>query len=155
MSNQFNMNIPSSFGDLLGLGQGGVIDEIRSRVPEFIEPLKFFGVGGAWVVGDVVVHQLFPETAGKKTPENYYRDELIWAVPALAMGRAVSDWIGGPNTVRALILGTVANGLMHVKQLFGQSKEFNIKTFLGHEAILVPLSLLIIGQPGTSTLNGK
>jgi hypothetical protein len=148
VTSPFSLNFPTSFGDLLGLGQGGFVDEIKVRLPEFIEPIKFFAIGGAWVVGDLIGHQLLPATAGKNTPDNYYRNELIWAVPALAMGRLTSDWIGGPNVLRAIILGTVANGLMHVRHLFGQSYDFNVKTFMVHEAILVPLSLFIIGEPG-------
>ena len=142
--------LPKSISSLMGLGQagGGIINSLRTRLPELVEPAKFVGVGTAWTVLDIAGHQLLKPLEGSKTPNGYYRNKLIWAMPALLGGRIVSDWIGGPDILRAATLGTVANGLIQLRYLFSMPKDFNLTCFLLHEAILIPLSLFIIGRPG-------
>lgn len=142
--------LPKSISDLMGLGQanGGVFHALKTRAPELVEPLKFMGVGAAWTVLDIAGHEVLGPLKGNKTPANYYRNKLIWALPALLGGRIVSDWIGGPNVLRAITLGTVANGLIQLRYLMTMPKEFNITCFMLHEAILIPLSLFIVGKPG-------
>lgn len=121
-------------------------DNIRKGLAEMKDPAKFFGVAAGWTALDVVGHQLFPATAGEKTPPGYYGRKMLWAVPALAIGRIVSDTVGGNRVARAFALGTVANSLIQLRYLFTASKEFNLLVFLMHEAILVPMSMLIVGD---------
>lgn len=126
---------------------GDSFDEVKGRMPEFVEPIKFFSVAIAWTGGDLLGHQLFDITKGDKTPENYYRNKLLWAPPALLIGRIISDFFGGPKIIRAVTLGTAANLIMQARYLFTQSKEFNLTVFFIHEILLVPLSMFITGEP--------
>ncbi len=126
------------------IGGVDIVKEVTGRLPEFIVPLKFFAVGTAWTGLDLVGHQLTPITEGEKTPKNYYSSKLLWSVPFLLAGKYISDkFVGGSSLVKAFTIGTIANGLMQIRYLIGMSQEFNIAVFLLHEAILVPLSLLI------------
>lgn len=130
------------------MGQG-VVDEFRRVAPEFELPFKFLAVGGGWVVGDIVGHQLFEETAGERTPTFYYRNKLLLSLPMLLAGRILSDVVGGPPLARAAVIATTANSLAQVRYLTGGfSAEFNLIVFALHEALLLPLSLLIVGEPG-------
>lgn len=122
--------------------------EIKGRLPELEYPLKVLGVSLAWIGADLVGHQLIPTIAAERTPPTYYRNKLLWAPVFLLAGRIVSDLIGGPPAVRALTLGTTANSLMQVGYLMSYPADFNLAVFLLHEAIVVPLSFLIIGKPG-------
>lgn len=146
--------LPKPLIDLMGLGQNskGVVSGTKKALPELVMPLKLMGVGLAWTVGDIVGHQLLPALEGPKTPTGYYRNKLVWAVPTLIAGRIASDWVGGPPVVRAAVMGTVANALMQLRYVFQMPKDFNVSCFLLHEAILIPLSLLVVGKPGEKLL---
>lgn len=136
----------------IGDATGGVFEEVQTRLPEFVTPLKFFAVAGGWTGLDLFGHQFFDVTAGDKTPPGYYEKKMIWAVPALALGRIVSDFMGGPQIFRAFTIGTVANSLMQLRYLFTRDKDFNLTVFILHETILVPLSLLIAGKSRSDLL---
>ncbi len=121
------------------------------RLEEFVEPLKFFLVGTAWTVADLIGHGFFEATAGEKTPAGYYGSKLLYSVPALIAGRLLSNQVGGSQFARALTIGTTANALMQLRYLGilgGEPfpRDFNIAVFLLHEALLVPLSFLITGK---------
>lgn len=122
--------------------------EIKGRLPELEEPLKFIGVSLAWIGADLVGHQLIPTIAAERTPPTYYRNKLLFAPVFLLAGRLVSDLIGGSPVVRSLTLGTTANALMQVGYLMSYPADFNLSVFLLHEAIVVPLSYFLIGKPG-------
>lgn len=124
------------------MGMEDLFQEVTSRVPEFVEPAKFLGVGAVVTAGDLIGRQFFEGSAGPKTPDGFYQKELLWSVPGLLLGRIISDVVGGPAVVRALVLGTIANGV-----IFTAAKDFGFSTFLVREALLVPLSLLIVGRP--------
>lgn len=128
-----------------------ILTEFKARAPEFIEPLKFALVDAAWVAGDLVGHQLFKDTKGEATPPFYYGSKLIWGVPFLLLGRLLSDYvIKGNDLVRAATIGTTANLMMQVRYLIQNPAPFNVTVFLIHEALLLPLSLLIVGpSPAT------
>lgn len=129
------------------LGERG-LEEVKSRLPELEEPLKFIGVSLAWIGADLIGHQVIPALEAERTPPTYYRNKLLMAVPFLIAGRVVSDVIGGPPAVRALTLGTTANLLMQISYLFSYPADFNLGVFLLHEALVVPLSYFLIGKPG-------
>lgn len=135
-----DMPVPKPGSGLMGMGE--LYQEITSRVPELVEPAKFFGVGAAVTVGDLLGRQFFEGSAGGKTPENFYKNEMLWSVPGLVAGRLVSDIVAGPEILRAVVLGTVANGI-----IFTATKDFSLMSFLVREAVLIPLSLLIVGRP--------
>lgn len=122
--------------------------EIKGRLPELEEPLKFIGVSLAWIGADLIGHQLIPTIAAERTPPTYYRNKLLFAPVFLLAGRIVSDLIGGSPVVRALTLGTTANALMQAGYLMSYPADFNLSVFLLHEAIVVPLSYFLIGKPG-------
>lgn len=125
-----------------------VIEEFKTRAWEFKEPAMFFVVDTAWVAADVVGHQLFDVTEGDKTYPGYYGRKWLWGIPFLLAGRLLSDYvIKGSPLVRAATIGTTANLLMQVRYLLSLSPKFNITVLLLHEALLVPLSFLIVG-PG-------
>ena len=128
-----------------------VATEFKQRLPELKEAGNFFVVTGAFAAGDFVLHQLFPNIEGPKTPSGYYGNKLIWTIPALLAGRLVSDYVvKGSNFVRALTIGTVANLLLGIRYIKSSPPD-QAATFLAiHEALLVPLSLLITG-PGAAT----
>jgi hypothetical protein len=129
------------------LGERGW-DEIKGRLPELEEPLKFMGVSLAWIGADLIGHQLIPSIEGERTPPTYYRNKLLLAPVFLLAGRVVSDVIGGPPALRAFTLGTTANLLMQLGYLKSYPADFNLAVFLLHEAIVVPLSYFLIGKPG-------
>ena len=127
-----------------------IATEFKERLPELKEAGNFFLVTGAFAAGDFLLHQAFPNVEGPKTPPSYYGNKLIWTIPALLAGRLVSDYVvKGSNFARAFTIGTVANlllGFRYMKYPIDQAL-----TFLGiHEALLVPLSLLITG-PSAAT----
>lgn len=133
------------------LGSPDIVKEAASRLSEFKEPLAFFGVGAAWVAGDFVGHELFEATRGAKTRPFYFGNKLIWSLPTLLAGRLLSDYVvKGSTAVRAATIATAANALMQVRYLFTNDLEFNATVFLIHEAILLPLSFLLVG-PGPAT----
>lgn len=128
-----------------------VATEFKERLPEFKEAGNFFLVTGAFTAGDFLLHQAFSNIEGKKTPPTYYGNKLLWTIPALLAGRLVSDYVvKGSNLARAFTIGTIANlvlGYRYIKE----SPIDQTLTFLAiHEALLVPLSLLITG-PGAAT----
>lgn len=130
------------------LAASDVLKEVASRLPELAEPLKFMGVSLGWIGGDLVAHELFETTAGARTPPTYYRNKLLLAPTFLLAGRLVSDLVGGSKLARAFTLGTTANLLMQAAYIFSYPPDFNLAVFLIHEALVVPLSLLIVGRPG-------
>ncbi len=127
---------------------GNVLTELKDRAWEFEEPLKFVTVDTAWVLGDLVLHQVFPVTEGDKTPPMYYGNKWLWGIPFLLVGRMASEnLIKGPSWARALTIGTVANVLMQGNYLVsGLSKEFNLAVFMIHQALLFPLSFLLASE---------
>lgn len=130
-----------------GLAGSDMFSEMSGRLPEFLKPLKFIVVGAGWTFGDLVGHQFFPATEGEKTPAGYYGSLLLFSIPALIVGRMAADVFGGPPLFKAVVIGTVANAAMQIRYLFGGfSKGFNWTNFMVHEALLVPLSLLIAGD---------
>lgn len=126
----------------------GLVDEAKARAWELEEPLKFLAVGAGWVAGDFLGHQLFETTEGDKTPPGYYGNKLLYAIPFLLAGKMLSDnVVKGSPFVRALTIGTTANTLMQIGYLLsGLSGEFNATVYLMHEALLVPLSFLLVGD---------
>lgn len=132
------------------------LEEAAYRLPELDEPFRFLAVGGGWVAGDFVGHQLLDVTKGDKTKFFYYGNKLLWSIPFLLVGRLLSDYVvKGSTFARALTIGTTANALMQVRYLFTSSPEFNVAVFLIHEAVVVPLSLLIVGpSPATGFHEG-
>jgi hypothetical protein len=118
-----------------------------------VEPAKFLAVTAGWVGGDMIVHQLFDATKGSNTKPFYYGDKAIWAIPFLLVGRLLSDYVvKGSSLARAATIATTANLLMQVRYLLTSPVPFNITVFLIHEALLVPLSLMITGP---SPVTGK
>ena len=138
-----NDPLPKMGAGLMGLDD--LFSEVTSRFPkEFILPAKFFGVGAVATVGDLIGRQFLPSSAGSKigekgTVEGFYGTELLWSVPGLVLGRLISNVVGGPPILRALVIGTVANGV-----IFTAVKDFTLPTILVREALLVPLSLLLV-----------
>lgn len=141
----------------LALGQssssGGVLRVFPDRAYEFVEPFKFLAVTAGWVGGDMIGHQLFSETKGEKTPPYYYGNKALWAIPFLLVGRLLSDYVvKGNQFARAATIGTTANLLMQIRYLITSPGPFNVTVFAIHEALLLPLSLLITGP---SPVTGK
>jgi hypothetical protein len=132
----------------MGAGLAGdTVSEVSSRLPEFVRPLKFFAVGAGLTLGDLIGHQFFVPTEGAKTPPGYYGSLLLFSVPALLIGRAAADFLGGPPLLKSVVIGTAANAVLQLRYLFGGfSKGFTWTNFMIHEALLVPLSLLIAGE---------
>ncbi len=128
---------------------GGLLTEFKDRAWEFEEPLKFVAVDSGWVLGDLLLHQVFHTTEGDKTPPMYYGNKWLWGIPFLLLGRLFSEnVVKGSPAVRALTIGTTANALMQVRYATsGLSREFNLAVFLIHEAVLIPLSFLLVRDP--------
>lgn len=137
---------PASPGPRMG---ADIAAEIKNRAWEFEEPLNYLFVDTAWVAGDLVAHQWFEATEGDKTPPGYYGNKWLYGIPFLLAGRLVSERVvGGPPLARAFTIGTTANLLMQGNYLLsGLSSEFNWIVFLVHEALLVPLSLILVRDP--------
>jgi len=128
-----------------------IATEIKERLPELKEAGNFFLVTGAFAAGDLLLHQVFPNIEGKKTPPNYYGNKLIWTIPALLTGRIVSDYVvKGSNLARAFTIGTVANLILGYRYITGSPVDQALTFLAIHEALLVPLSLLITG-PSAAT----
>lgn len=141
------------FGAGLGEGISGTFSELQTRLPEFIRPLKYLVVGVGLTAGDLAGHQFFDVLEGSKTPKGYYGSLFLFSIPGLIIGRAAADAIGGPPMLKAVVIGTVANIAMQVRYLFGGfAKGFNMTNFLIHEALLVPLSILIAGDDEAITV---
>lgn len=134
-----------------------IATEIKERLPELKEAGNFFLVTGAFAAGDLILHQVFPNIEGKKTPPSYYGNKLIWTIPALLTGRLVSDYlVKGSNFARALTIGTVANLLLGYRYIKGYPIDQTLTFLAIHEALLVPLSLLITGpSAATGTAPGS
>ncbi len=128
---------------------GTLTQELKSRVWEFEEPLAFVGVDSAWVLGDLLLHQVFHATEGDRTPPMYYGNKWLWGIPFLLVGRLLSEnVVKGSTFARAATIGTTANLMMQGNYLMsGLSTEFNLVVFLIHEALLIPLSLLLVRDP--------
>jgi|KBSSwiStaDraftv2_1062776.scaffolds.fasta_scaffold276324_2 hypothetical protein len=128
-----------------------IITEIKERLPELKEAGNFFLVTGAFAASDLILHQVFPNIEGKKTPPTYYGNKLIWTIPALLAGRIVSDYVvKGSNLARAFTIGTVANLLLGIRYITGSPVDQTLTYLAIHEALLVPLSLLITGPSGAT-----
>ena len=119
--------------------------EIEYRLPEIGEALLFPAVGVAFTGIDLILHQFIPAISGDKMPLGYYKNKIIFGIPALVGSRIASDFIGGSPVVRALTIATGTNLLLQLRYLFTQSSEFNFLVFLIHEVILFPLSFLLLG----------
>lgn len=123
-----------------------IIDEAKRVAPEFKEAANWGLVLGGFVGGDFVIHQLFENTKEEQTPPYYYSNKLIWTVPGLLLGRLISDYIiKGSDLVRAITIGTTANLVLGVRYLKSYPIGYLATVFGIHEALLVPLSLLITG----------
>lgn len=133
------------------LGATNIIDEIKRVAPEFKEAANWILATNAFVAGDFLIHQLFPNTSEEKTPPFYYGNKLIWTIPALLVGRLLSDYVvKGSTTARAFTIGTVANLVLGVRYLKSYPLEYLLTVGAIHEALLVPLSFLITGpSPAT------
>ncbi len=127
----------------------GLLQEFKDRAWEFEEPAAFVAVDSAWVLGDLLLHQVFHSTEGDKTPPMYYGNKWLWGIPFLLVGRLLSEnVVKGSPLARAATIGTTANLMMQGNYLTsGLSKEFNLVVFLIHEALLVPLSFLLVRDP--------
>lgn len=68
------------------LGRRGFIDEAKSRLQKFKEPLEFLLVGAGWVAGYFVGHDISEVTKGWKTPPYYYGNKFLWSIPFLLAG---------------------------------------------------------------------
>jgi hypothetical protein len=110
---------------------------------EFAVAGKFAGVGTAWTVLDYFGHQLI---GMNKAPKGYFGNKLLFSIPALIAGRFLSDLVGGSRLVRAAVLGTTANSIMHLMHLFSMPSSVNATSYLVNKAILIPLSFLITGE---------
>lgn len=123
-----------------------IIDEAKARLPEMKEAGNWFLVTGGFLAGDFILHQMFSVTEGPKTANFYFGDKAIWTIPGLLVGRLISDYVvKGSDFIRALTIATTAVTILQVRYLASYPKEFNIAVFLMHEALLIPLSLLITG----------
>jgi len=139
---------------IMGAGLAGVGDissEFSARLPEFLLPVKYLAVGAAWTAGDLVGRQFFKDTKEDETKKGYYGARFLFAVPALAVGRVVADLVGGGPMIKAVIIGTTANVLLQGYFVLADFENFNLTNFLLHEALLVPLSLLV-AQEGDAIL---
>lgn len=133
------------------LGATNILDEAKRVLPEFKEAGNWLLATGGFVAGDFLIHQLFPHTREEKSPPFYYGNKLIWTIPALLVGRLVSDYVvKGSNTARAFTIGTVANLVLAGRYLKSYPLDYLLTVAAIHEALLVPLSFLITGpSPAT------
>lgn len=125
--------------------EGAVGQEINRRLPEIGDALLFPAVGVAFTGIDLILHQFIPSLTADNTPPDYYRNKILLGIPALVGARIASDFIGGSDAVRALTIATGANLLLQLRYVFTRSAGFTFLTFLLHEAILFPLSFLLLG----------
>lgn len=133
------------------LGATNIIDEIKRLAPEFREAGNWILATNAFVASDFLIHQLLPNTREEKTPPYYYANKLIWTIPALLVGRLLSDYvIKGSTTARAFTIGTTANLILAVRYLKSYPLEYIATVAAVHEALLVPLSFLITGPSPTT-----
>jgi len=149
--------VPKMGAGLLGSSPAEIYGEVANRIPEFILPLKIGFVGAAATFGELVGRQ-FTDMAGKadsgkvgdpRTPAGYYGGEFLWSIPALALGNVITDYVlpkESPDILKAALLGTIANGAMSLALSLGHAK-LEVVPFLLREALLVPLSLLIVKGP--------
>jgi hypothetical protein len=133
------------------LGAGNIVDEVKRLAPEFKEAGNWFLVTAGFVAGDLLLHQAFPNTREEKTPPYYYGDKLIWTIPGLLVGRLLSDYvIKGSDLVRAITIATTTNLILAVRYLRTYPPGYIATVMSIHEALLVPLCLLITGpSPAT------
>jgi hypothetical protein len=128
------------------LGATNIIDEVKRLAPEFKEAGNWLLATGGFVAADLLVHQLFPNTREEKSPPYYYSDKLIWTIPALLVGRLLSDYVvKGSDLMRALTIGTTANLVLSIRYLKSYPLDYILTVGAIHEALLVPLSYLIVG----------
>ena len=133
------------------LGDSSILEEAKRVAPEFKEAGNWLLVTGGFVGADFIIHQLFPNTKEEKTPPYYYANKLIWTIPALLVGRLLSDYvIKGSDFVRALTISTTANLVLAGRYLKSYPPSYILSVMAIHEAILLPLSYLILG-PSPST----
>lgn len=138
------------------LGSPDLLKELKARIPEFKEAGNFFLVTGAFLAGDFALHEVFETTRGAKTPPFYFSNKLLWTIPGLLVGRLISDYIvKGSQFVRALTIATTAVGVLQIHYFKSYPPEFNLAVFLMHEALLVPLSLLITGPSPVTGFYGS
>lgn len=124
----------------------GPVEEFKARLPELKEAGNWFLAAGGFWVGDLILHELLPNIKGPKTSIFYFGNKAVWAIPSLLAGRLVSDYlVKGSTLVRALTIGTIANLILGVRYIQTYPLD-QLLTFVAlHEALLVPLSLLIVG----------
>lgn len=128
------------------LGATNIFDEAKRVLPEFKEAGNWLLATGGFVAGDFVIHQLIPHTAEEKTPPFYYSNKIVWTIPGLLVGRLLSDYVvKGSTFIRALTIGTVANLVLAGRYLKSYPLSYLLTVAGIHEALLVPLSLLITG----------
>lgn len=130
---------------------GDPVAELKARLPELKEAGNWFLVTAGFWVGDFLLHDLLPTIRYERTAPAYFGNKLIWTIPALLVGRLFSDYVvKGSTFVRALTIGTVANAVTAVRYLKNYPLDYVLVAGLVHEALLVPLSLLIVGpSPAT------
>lgn len=133
------------------MGATNILDEAKRVLPEFKEAGNWLLATGGFVAADFLLHQLIPSAAEEKTPPYYYANKLIWTIPALLVGRLLSDYVvKGSNTARAFTIATTANLVLSVRYLKSYPLDYILTVAAIHEALLVPLSFLITGpSPAT------
>jgi len=136
-------SLPQPLADM-GQATKGFMEEVKGRTVEFGDPIKIFAVSMGGAVGSLVGHQFSPSTAGVATDTDYYGQQVILGVPALALGKIIAEFFGGAPILRAAIIGTIANGIMQLPVLFTKDKSYNLTSFLVKEVVLIPLSLLLV-----------
>lgn len=120
------------------------MDDIKGRLPEFVEPLKYFFGALAWTGGDLVGHQLFAVGREEKLPEGYYGRRMIFSPVALLLGKVLSDSFGGPRWVKSLTMGASAAIALQTPDFFTKSTKFNVISILAGSAVLIPLTFLLM-----------
>lgn|SRR3990172_3101074 len=129
----------------MGAGMVGIGDfaqEFTGRLPEFVMPAKMAFVGIAATTGGLIGRQFFEGTVGQKSPAGFYGSDLLWSIPAIMGGKFVADALTGPPVLQAIVLGTVANGILQFKN--AMTGQFTMSSALVSEVLLVPLSLLLV-----------
>ena len=135
---------------------GDSVQNVLGRLPEMKEAGNWFLVTGAFTAGDLLIHELFPNVKGDKTPPAYFGNKLIWTIPSLLVGRLISDYIvKGSTPVRALTIGTVANAMLAVRYLKAATPDYLLTVGLIHEVLLVGLSFLITGPSPVTGFYGE
>ena len=136
--------VPKMGAGLVGVGD--FAQEFTGRLPEFVMPGKMALVGAMATTGGLIGRQFFEGTVGQKTPAGFYGWDLLWSIPAIMGGKFIANAMSGPPILQAIVLGTVANGILQFKN--AMSGQFTMNSALVSEALLVPLSLLLVERAG-------